>query len=268
MCGGEASQTSAPQPQSMSSTSPHPTGFGSHTVYGPFCSLFTQIDSASSQYVQSGTQSHASAGTHMPVQHDASTSTDATSVPSQSGGSPSHVTPVGLQSIFTNVQRPNRHCTSAPLSPANPQAVPGHSGRSHSGGCSPGPIGSHEQQSSASAQSESTTHGTASAPPELEPVSPELPVSPAVDSPTLVVVVATLVGSVDVDVAPPELLAPPPVDVPAVVPPVVGSPLPVVGPAVVVAFAVVVSPAPPHAASASPTRTMFNLQRKESIGDF
>lgn len=277
-CGGDISHTSAAHPQSTLSTSPHSTGFGSHTVNDPFCSLVTQISSSSSQYEQSGTTSHASAGTHCPVQHAASTSTDGTSVPGQSGGNDLQSTSTGLQFTLTNVQRPNRHCTSADASPFGSHVVTKHSGRSHGGGCSPGPIGSHEQQSLISVQSESCVHGTTS----TEPVSPELPpdspLSPSVvvpgplDDPIAVVVP----GSTDVDPvdAPLELPDPSSVDVPAAVsdPLVVGSP-PVVGPAVIVAPVVVTAvvssdPPPPHPADNSPrSANSTRLQCKKSMFD-
>lgn len=274
-CGGDISHTCAAHPQSTSSTSPQSTGFGSHTVNDPFCSLVTQISSSSSQYEQSGTTSHASAGTHCPVQHAASTSTDGTSVPGQSGGSDLQDTSTGLQFTLTNVQRPNRHCTSADPSPFGSHCVTKHSGRSHGGASSPGPIGSHEQQSLISVQSESCVHGTTGS----EPVSPELP--PVSSLPPLVVIplvdpIAVVVpGSPDVDpvdpLAPLELPDPSPVDVPA--PLVVGSPPPVVGPAVIVAPLVVTAvassdPSPPHPANHRPSNAhSTRLQCKKSMPD-
>lgn len=95
VCGGDASHTWAPHPQSMSSAAPQSVGFGSHTKNGPFCSLFTHTSSSSAQNEQSGTQSHASAGTHCPVQQPASASTDATSPGPQSGARSSQTTSTG-----------------------------------------------------------------------------------------------------------------------------------------------------------------------------
>lgn len=200
-------------------------------------------------------------------------------MPGQSGGNDLHSTSTGLQFTLTNVHRPNRHCSSAPSSPFGAHWVTKHSGRSHGGGASPGPTGSHEQQSSISVQSESCVHGITS----TEPVSPELPpvspVSPSLVVPDpLVVVPAPLVDPDPVDPVDPadplELPGPSPVDVPAVVsgPPVVGSP-PVVGPAVIVAPLVVSAvvssdPPPPQPTSHSPTSELPNrLQCKKSMPD-
>lgn len=278
VCGGDWSQICWPHAQSMSpGGSPQSNGRGSHTWYAPFCSLPTQTSSSSSQYVQSGTQSQASAGTQKPVQHLPlpSSTTEATWPAGHSGGNFLHTTPSGLHWTFSKVQRPNRHCTAAPSRPYDEHTVWMHS-MSHWTGVSPGPSGSHSQQPSASTQSLSVTHGVASAPvsPLLLP-SPPLELSPLLVPPVLVPSVAvagplepplelsapvSVWATVPLPVASPELVTAP---VPVGCSPVDGSP---VDGAVVVWF--VVSPvllAPPESPQPSNTRAVAPRRPHEWI---
>lgn len=63
----------------------------------------------STQLAQSGAQLHASIGAHCPDQQSP-LALIVGSVPGpQVGGSDLQITPFGLQLIFENVQRPNRH---------------------------------------------------------------------------------------------------------------------------------------------------------------